>query len=254
MIYLLFSLIGLFLGSFLGVVVDRLHNKTSFITGRSICDNCKHKLGILDLIPVISFLLFQGKCRYCHKQISYFYPVIEIVTGLLFGLISFYFITSPLLLTVYLIISGLLIVLIFSDFKYGEIPDFVNLFLIILAIINALITNDHLNKGLTGLFTFAFFFLISFTFYYLTKKNGMGGGDIKYSLFMGLILGFPLILVGLYLAFLTAAACSIILVVWKKKSIQTTKIPFGPFLASGTIIALIWGEIIWKIALKTLGI
>lgn len=254
MIHLFVAFIGLFLGSFIGVLVDRIHKKESFIKGRSKCDNCKHLLGILDLIPVMSFVLSFGKCRYCHKRISAYYPIIELTTGVIFGIISFYFFTTPLLLGIYLVISSLLIVVIFSDFKYGEIPDGVNLLLIILALVVAFLNHDLINKGLTGFITFLFFLSISFLFYYLTKKNGMGGGDIKYSLFMGLILGFPLILVGLYLAFLTAAACSIILVIWKKKSIQKTTIPFGPFLASGTFIALIWGEKLWQIALKLLGI
>ncbi len=254
MINLFIAFIGLFLGSFIGVLVDRIHKKESFIKGRSKCDNCNHTLGILDLIPVLSFIISLGKCRYCKKQISFYYPIIELTTTVIFGVVSFYFLATPLLLGIYLIISSLLIVVIFSDFKYGEIPDGINLLLIISALILALLNQDLINNGLTGLITFLFFLTISFGFYYLTKKNGMGGGDIKYSLFMGLSLGFPLILVGLYIAFLTAAACSIILVIWKKKSIQKTTIPFGPFLASGTFVALIWGENLWQIALKLLGI
>ncbi len=260
MTILFLFLIGLFIGSFLGVLVDRIPNKKSFIKGRSICDFCKHKLAWYDLIPVLSFLLLKGKCRYCEKKLPFFYPKIEVFTGLVFVLIYFFVASilpfSYLSLIFYLLLSSLLIVILFIDLKFGIIPDKITLPGVILTLFFLIITKlpTIYNYLFSAIFTSVFFIIISL-FYYLLRKNiAMGGGDIKYAFLMGLILGFPSIIVGLYSAFLTAALYSIILIIWHKKAFLKDSIPFGPFLVLGTFLSLIWGNLIFQKSLILLGL
>lgn len=265
---LILFIIGICFGSFLGVLVDRLPKNESFLTSRSHCDFCKHKLTFLDLIPLFSFIFLSGECRYCKHKLSPFYPIIELTTGLLFVLIYLTLVSNQILspksliidLPFYLFIVSFLITIFFTDLKYGIIPDkiifpsllvtfawlIINYFFGIqvqaLQVDQFLIVNHLISSLGTGLF----FILVPYLFYLVTKKEAMGGGDIKFAFLMGLLLGFPKVIIALYIAFLTGAAISIILILWQKKSFSKGTIPFGPFLVCGTLISLFWGEIIWQ--------
>lgn len=270
MIIISMLLIGLFFGSFLGVLVDRIPNNKQFLTGRSKCDKCKKELGVLDLIPVLSFIFSKGRCRHCDVKLSFFYPIIEITTGILFVVVYYLsisneffnlqsLIVSPLLLISFLyyyFIISILIVIFFIDLKYGIIPNSLNLVASIITFVYLIVSHRPLifNHLLTGVFSLLFLLSVSAIFYFLTKKQSMGGGDIKFAFIMGLIIGFPNIIVAFYLAFLTGAIYSIILILWKKKSFRKDSIPFGPFLALATFISIFWGNFIWGNALKLLGI
>src|SRR5438034_432858 len=133
MVIFLVFILGIVIGSFLGVVVDRLPRGKTIVRGRSHCDNCKHILSPLDLLPLVSFLALQGKCRYCHKSIGLSMFIIEILTGTLFAitflfvgsvfanqLFSFSFFTS---LLYYLYIVSSLIAIFFIDLQFGIIPN-----------------------------------------------------------------------------------------------------------------------------------
>lgn len=263
MLILLF-IIGLFFGSFLGVLVDRISQNRSFLVGRSKCDYCSRVLNFKDLIPVISFLYYRGKCRQCHAKLSIFYPTIEITTAILFAL-SFYVLTQRFFvfdfkfaaeLIYYLIIVSILIVVFFMDIKYRIIANKITMAGILVAILYLFLFNrtEMLNHIVTAGFSFGFFIVIPLLYYLFTKKESMGGGDIKFAFLMGLILGFPSIIAALYIAFLTGALYSIILILWKRISFRNSSIAFGPFLTFSVIITLFWGEIILKTALNYLGI
>lgn len=260
MIETIIFVLGLFFGSFLGVLVDRLINGENIIKGRSHCEKCKKELGLLDLVPVLSFVMLKGKCRYCHTKLSYFYPIIEITTGTLFLLtyILFGFNSTGVNLEFfyYLFIISSFIVIFFTDLKYGIISDKVVFPAVVISLFYFLIFKPFLLLPhlLSGLGAFIFFIVISYGFYILTKKQSMGGGDIKLSFLLGLFLGFPGILVSLYLAFLTGAIISIILILWKKKTSLKDTLPFGPFLISGTIISFFFGSLIYRYALTFLGL
>ena len=236
-------ILGIFIGSFLNVLIDRLPREESVIKGRSHCEKCKKVLRWHDLIPLVSFIFLKGKCRHCHIPLSFYYPIIEITTGLMFVLaLNVSGLTNYLGLIYYLILFSALIVIFFTDLKYGIIPDVI-LFLsaIVTAIylflnFNSLIINYLLSAVGACLF-FLFLFLI-------TKGKGMGFGDVKFAFLMGLILGFPKIIVSLYVAFLTGAVIGCILIMWKKKKVFGTSIPFGPFLAIGVLVAILYGEIL----------
>ncbi len=248
-------LAGFFIGSFLGVVIDRSPLKKSVFKGRSCCTYCEKKLGIFDLIPIVSFILLGGKCRYCHKKISIYYPIFEITTGVIYFITAFYLINKFVyldLITIlfYLFIASILIVVFFSDLKYEIIPNRIVLIGILIALLYILIYSPilFLNHVYSGFGAFLFLLFI----FLITRGKGMGFGDVKFALFMGILLPFPSIIVSFYIAFLTGAAVSIILILWKGKHFLKKTIPFGPFLALATYISFLWGDLIWQKALNLL--
>jgi len=239
-------LAGLFFGSFFLVVADRSAKNESFISGRSHCDNCRRILEWYELLPLLSFIFLKGKCRTCHANLSFWYPVSEVLMGITFAII---FLTlkdnSILLLSLYTLLLASLFVIFITDWRYGIIPV-QSIFLAFISGIGILILNQSsLLLHLVSSIAAGGFFLAIFL---VTKGRGMGFGDVLYSLFMGFILGFPGIIIGLYIAFLTGAILSLILVLLKKKKLYGDTIPFGPFLVFGTILVMLWGNIFESIA------
>ncbi len=240
MITFFFILFGLFVGSFLNVLIDRLPREETVLSGRSHCEFCKHKLDWYDLIPLVSFVLLKGKCRYCRTPLSFYYPIVEMTTGFLFVL-SYVFLPLTFIYY-YLFLISTLIVIFFIDLKYGIIPDkilFPAIFVSLpyLFIIHYSLLIIHIASALGA---FVFFFLL----HLLTRGRGMGFGDVKFVILMGLVLGFPGIVIGLYIAFLTGAIISLILVAWGKKKLRGSTVPFGPFLVFGMLVSLFWGNVI----------
>jgi len=244
-------LLGICVGSFINCLVYRLNNGLSPLWGRSICPKCNHKLAWRDNIPLLSFVLLRGKCRYCGKPISWQYPIVELITGLL-AIIIFQLSNCELRIASYNLLIGWALLTIFvSDLVYQTIPDeivYTTLFMVFMYLIfqslNFLISNFLISLLVAGFF----YFLVL-----LTRGRGMGMGDVKLAGLMGLILGWPKILVALYLAFLTGALLGVILVLMGKKK-PSSHIPFGPFLATATFISLFWGEKICQWGGKILGL
>ncbi len=247
----LFFLIGLIAGSFLNSVIYRLDTGESLIKIRSHCPYCKKPLSWFELIPLMSFIFQKGKCRSCGKKISWQYPLVELAAGILFALCGWYFSSNILLSIFYFLVSSFLIIIFVYDLKHYIIPDKVIYPAIIVAFLYWLqfsIFNfqfsinfqlpifNYLLAGLTGGLFFLAIVLIS-------KGKWMGMGDVKLAFFMGLILGWPKILVALFLAFLIGAIVSVVLIILKKKTLKS-EIPFGPFLAGATIIAVFLGDIL----------
>jgi len=249
-------LLGLCVGSFLNVLISRLPKNESVIQGRSHCDYCKRTLQWYELIPLLSFVVQKGKSRCCKKPLSIQYPLVELLTGigfvLLFRLQSsaisphFFNFYSIILLTSYFVLLSSLIVIFISDLKYEIIP----MPMIITGIIGALIylfitTNNErltMNYFVPAILAFFFFWLL----WFFTKGKAMGDGDMYLVLLVGLLTGFPKIVVSLYAAFLTGALSAVILMIGGKKGLKS-HIAFGPFLIIGLVIALLFGDaiIIW---------
>jgi leader peptidase (prepilin peptidase)/N-methyltransferase len=248
---LIIFVIGTFLGSFLNVVSDRILKKESFLKGRSCCEHCKHSLSPLDLVPIFSFVALSGRCRYCKKPINAWYPISEVFTGLIYFLtFQFLILNAVPLLSIeflyYFITISMLIIIFFTDAKYRIIPNKILYPATCLSLLFLSLFQRGLivNSLLSAFGSFIFFLLISFVFYLLTKKQSMGGGDLKLAFFLGLFLGFPNIIFALYLAFLTGALYSIILIIWKKKSFLKDTVALGPFLVLGSLISLFYGNLI----------
>lgn len=247
----IFFILGLFIGSFLNVVIDRLPRKETITRGRSHCEFCRHTLAWYDLVPIVSYVILRGRCRYCHKFIGWKYPIIELTTGLIFAGADFAlgFSQSPLLL-LYLGVISCLIIIFYIDLFDGIIPDSMLVILFALSvIIHALTKESFLNPLSTGLLTGLAFLSL----FLLTRKKGIGFGDVKYAFLMGFLLGFPHSIPALYIAFLTGAIVALILVIARRKSFKSS-IPFGPFLVIGTFINLLFGQQLWIFFQKLLGI
>lgn len=251
-LYIFLFFFGANTGSFLNVLIDRLPCGEQVLKGRSYCDHCKHQLSWRDLFPIFSWISLGGRCRYCRASISVQYPLVEAATGVLFvltfreiGVIGG--IGEIWGLAYHLFIISALVVVFVADLKYQIIPDQVVYPAILISLPYAIryvpyAIPSSLAAGL-------FFFLL----WLATRGRGMGMGDVKLAFLMGLILGFPKIVVALYLAFLTGAFFGVILILAGKKRFGQ-HIPFGPFLAGGTYLSLFWGQNLWQFFQKILGI
>ena len=234
---------GAALGSFLGVLVDRLPRGESVLFGRSKCEKCKSELTFLDLIPVVSYILLSGKCRTCHVKIPVHLFLFEMLSGFSAVALLLYSQTLGLSIieTVFLaVVLFCLAGIFFADTLSGIIPDQFVAVLIITVLFFIGFTDSSALPWyiITAIFSSGLFLAL----YLVTKGRGMGFGDVKFAFAMGLILGFPLILVGLYTAFLTATAISLILVLAGRKKLHGGTIAFGPFLVAGTIAAYLFGR------------
>jgi prepilin signal peptidase PulO-like enzyme (type II secretory pathway) len=229
---------GLIVGSFLNCVIYRLETKESFLKGGSYCPRCKHILSWKDLVPIFSFLLLKGKCRYCQKPISLQYPLVEFFTGILFVFTFYRFLsTNPsnflIFLCQLLVVSCLIVVFVF-DLKHYLIPDYI----IYLAIFFSLFCQPFKIWNLAlGILPSLFFLAIIL----VSKETWMGWGDFKLAVLMGIFLGWPKILTALFFAFFSGALIGLVLIALKKKKLQS-QIPFGPFLVAGTFFAFFLGQ------------
>lgn len=274
--YLLLFFFGSAIGSFLGVIVDRSESDESFLHGRSHCDHCKHILGPADLIPLFSFLFLKGRCRYCHKKLSWYYPTIELVTGsmfvlaahvvfgfstLLLGDLQYYF-----LLVYYFALLSSFIAIFFIDMRFGIIPFKLVGFAFVTTIFwYLLLPSLYFSPADAALFGVPINILtilasaigaglFFFALFYFTKGRGMGFGDVVFAFLMGFVLGFPKIILALYIAFLSGAVISLLLIFTRKKKFKGGTIPFGPFLVLGTVISLLWGNVLVPVVMQFLAL
>jgi leader peptidase (prepilin peptidase)/N-methyltransferase len=236
--------LGLSIGSFLNVVICRLETKERILFSRSHCPKCGAILQWYDLIPVLSFLVQKGRCRYCSKRISWQYPVVEITTGLLFFLI-FNFQFSIFNLFYSLIIVCFLIIIFVYDLKHYIIPDKISYPAIGISFVYQL--SNLYPEPVEGYKLFIPYLLAAFlaagfflSLVLISRGKWMGLGDVKLALLMGLILGWPNILLALFLSFFSGAIIGIILIIWGKKTIKS-QVPFGPFLVGATILVMFYG-------------
>ena len=251
LISIIFGIFGLIIGSFITSVVHRLSDLESLVKGRSQCPSCKRKLGLWDLIPLLSFIFLAGKCRYCKQKISIQYPIIELLTAIIFVLIYKYFGISVYSIFL-LIISIGLIIIAFYDIQKMLIPDEIVIFTAIIALIYFIystIVSNNFNILLNQAIGAAIFGGIIALLYLISSGKWMGFGDIKLTLVLGFILGYPLTLVGFFMSFLIGGIYGLILIALGKKKMDS-KVPFAPLLILGFFIALFWGEQILNWYLK----
>ncbi|MFA6251910.1 MAG: prepilin peptidase [Candidatus Paceibacterota bacterium] len=244
---------GLFIGSFLNCIACRIFLEEDFVLKNSYCPNCKHKLSALDLVPVFSFLLLKGKCRYCKDKISWQYPLVEIATALVFALIYNYlgfnlfgfFNGYQLWNLIYLwVIFSLLIIAFLYDARHYLIPDRITFSGIVVSLcwIAFSFYFKTFNAGdvLSFIYSSVFASLFFFCLWFFSKGKAMGFGDVKLVFLMGLILGFPNIIVALFFAFALGAIIGLILIMRGSKKMKS-QVPFGPYLIAGTLFALLYG-------------
>lgn len=245
---------GLIWGSFLNVVIYRLktpprrgRTAKDIIFGRSLCPECKTTLKWRDLVPVLSFVWLRGRCRYCHKKISWQYPIVEMLSGFLWVGV-FYKLALPADIYYIFIFSSLLVVAVY-DFKWLIIPDRI----IYPAVFTSVLYNVFisfklanwqtyfLEPLLAALISFVFFFLI----FYFSKGKAMGFGDAKLAVLIALFLTPLSAFIAFDTAFILGGIYGIILLMTGKKMLKSA-IAFGPFLVVGAITAFFLSNLILK--------
>lgn len=253
---------GLVWGSFLNVVIYRSAKGKSFAKGRSICPKCKKQLPWRYNIPLLSFLMLKGRCGFCHKKISWQYPFIEFATAVMFvwwylvGMGFFQLIGSPwqIIQPIFWLVVGMIMLVIFmTDLFYGVIPLGINMFFFSLVLFyrvslvgfNLMNGRDLFNAVLSGIVLGLTFIGLQKITKLLKGVDGMGWGDILLSPTLGLLLGWPKVMVGMFMAVIIGGIVAAGLIFGGKKTLGQT-IPFGPFLILGTVVGLVWGGGIWS--------
>ena len=227
-------IIGMFMGSFFGVVGSRLPNNESIVKPRSHCTNCGHVLNWYELIPVFSFIIQRGKCKKCKNRLSIMYPIIEILSGLLFAVSYFKFGFSKEFIFSILIVSDLIIVLV-SDLSYLIIPDEVTIFFSIAVIIFKFVLygfREGMMSIISGILLFLLMYCIMMLGNKAFKKETLGGADVKLMFLVGLILYPPLGIFSIFLSSCLALPISLYFLVKNKDNV----IPFGPFILMSLFI------------------
>lgn len=237
---------GLVFGSFFNVVGLRVPKKESIVRPPSHCTNCVRQLTTIDLIPVLSFIFLGGKCRSCGQKISWIYPFMEFMTGVLFAFAYWQFGFSVEFGVAILFIS-LLVIIVVSDLAYMLIPDKILLFFLPLLIIGRLMSPltpwwDSVVGAVVG---FGILYLIA-----VLSRGGMGGGDIKLFFLLGLVLGTMNTLLTLFLAALIGMAVGLIILRVRQQG-RKTPVPFGPSIAMAAILVYFYGNAIieWYVGL-----
>ncbi len=239
------------MGSFLNVCIDRLPQGQSIIKPPSHCSACNHKLGIRDLVPLFSYLCLRGRCRYCRAPIPLRLPVVEGMTGLLFTFLYWKF-GLGLELGISLIYASLLIVIFVIDLENQLVLDKVVYPGMALALVFSFFwpgirevnvlggstisqAVSSLAGGAIGLAAMALPFII--------YRRGMGMGDVKLGALVGLMTGFPLVIVAVLLSWITGGLVAAILLALKIKKLKDP-IPSATFLATSAMVTLLWGQAI----------
>ena len=239
------ALYGLLIGSFLTVVVDRVPRGASVVQPGSACGNCGLRLGPRDLVPVFSWLALRGKCRQCHTSIGIEPLVLELSTGLLFGLTAWHFGLSWRTPAYCVLMAGL-VALTWIDLRTRRLPreiTYVTAALgVPLLVVAALVERSP--QRIWMMLLGAAISLAIMGLIYLASRGGMGEGDVRLSPLLGAYLGWlnpGLAPVGLFFGFACGALVGVVLLVAKRGD-RKTAVPFGPFLALGTVLAIFFGQ------------
>lgn len=235
-------ILGLIIGSFLNVCICRIPESQSVALPASYCMACGQPLKKRDLVPVVSYMVLKGKCRYCLERISPQYPAVELLNGLFYVCVYIQY-GMTVLFFAFAILTGLLLVVSFIDYSFQIIPDRLVLFGIVISMLFrwAFSYPYSILDGSLGFLTGGgIFFLIAWV-----AKGAMGGGDIKLMAMLGLWLGVKNILMVSVLAFFIGAAVSIVLMILKRKG-RKDMIPFGPFIAAAAMLVILYGKEIFR--------
>jgi leader peptidase (prepilin peptidase)/N-methyltransferase len=249
----LFTVVGVAIGSFLNVCIDRLPLNKSLLVPPSHCDSCQRRLSALDIIPLLSYLWLRGRCRYCRAWIPLRVPLVELLTGVLFFLAFWYYgLSAQFGITAFW--CCVFLVIIFIDWEHKLVLNKVTypmaaVALVILAVDSltsgSLVPGElaflPLNKPIIlsgvigGAVGLGFFLLIMLIF-----PKGMGLGDVKLACLIGLVTGWPMVIVALLIGILIGGLVAVVLLSLRLKG-RKDAVPYGTLLAIGPIVTLFWG-------------
>jgi leader peptidase (prepilin peptidase)/N-methyltransferase len=244
LLIILFAILGLAIGSFLNVCIDRLPRNESIVLPPSHCEACQHKLAVKDNIPVFSYLRLRGRCRYCQAAIPRRIFWVELATALIFALLCWrYGLSAELGIMAFY--ASLFIIIFVIDLEHGLILNKVVYPGMVVALLLALYPWPWLTQSIVmrvayaalgGGIGFVIFLLIA-----LVSRGGMGWGDVKLAALIGLATGFPLVFLAIIMGAILGGIVAVALMIAKKRKRRET-IPFGPFLAVAAMITLLWGS------------
>jgi leader peptidase (prepilin peptidase)/N-methyltransferase len=235
------GLFGLCIGSFLNVVIYRLPLGQSLATPPSRCRKCGYSLRWFDNIPVVSWLILRGRCRKCGIAVSWQYPVVELVTGVLFVLVVWLTPPGPLLASRLLLVC-ILIVLFGIDLEHQILPNSITLPGIAVGLILSTIAPPGIKDAAIGaLVGGGILYAIAWGYYLWRREEGMGMGDVKMLAMLGAFLGWKAVLVTVILASFAGAFIGLAMMAFQRGDMKYA-LPFGTFLAIGAVVAMFVGE------------
>jgi len=233
---------GTAVGSFLNVCIYRLPNSLSIVRPRSMCPRCERQIAFYDNIPILSYLWLRGRCRHCGAAISLRYPAVEMAAGLFaVAVFNLHGVAVDSIL-VYAFVAALLVVT-FIDIDHQIIPDVITYPGIVVGFLSSLIL-DHITykDSLLGiLLGGGLLFLVASGYYFVTKKEGMGGGDIKLLAMIGAFLGWKSIIFTIFVGSAVGTVVGIAVALHTRGG-RKMAVPFGPFLSLGALVFLFWGQ------------
>lgn len=260
MIYIILAVFGIALGSFINALVWRVrmqdtHKKSikkySITKGRSMCVHCGHTLSAPDLIPLFSWLLLVGRCRYCKKKISKQYPIVELATMLLF--LSSYAlwpanintVTQYAMFITWLLVLVGLVALFVYDLKWMELPNriiFPLIGLVIVQIIFIAILNSSIEPLKLGLFGFGAIGGVFYLLFAISNGKWIGGGDVKLGFLIGILLADPAKSVGVIFLASLLGTITLVPIILLGRYKSHMKLPFGPYLITATVVMMLFGD------------
>jgi leader peptidase (prepilin peptidase)/N-methyltransferase len=281
LILILIFILGICVGSFLNVLIDRLPNDET-ILGRSHCDNCKKTLESHELIPIVSFLIQRAKCRNCKSNLSWQYPLIELITGLMFVLLWVFppklfmmvvfpnlavaystpnILIDPSILTWQYVTAQLLLMSLFSsmlvmfmtDLKYFIIPHWIQLSFAVITVALYFVGDVDIHLLVYRLGCGIVTMLPFLCLYQFTKGRGLGFADVILAANIGLLAGIKYGFIAFYISFIVGAVIGSFLLFFRKKGMKS-KIPFGPFLLIGVVLMIYYFDPISSFLRFTYGI
>jgi leader peptidase (prepilin peptidase)/N-methyltransferase len=238
-LYVFAFLYGAVVGSFVNVLIYRIPRKLNWVTGRSACPECAVTLKLIDLIPIVSYIILRGKCRYCGAKIPFRYTIVEMLNGLLY-LAAFHRYGLTLYSLGWYIAMPALIALAFIDAEHRIIPDRFNIALAVAGLIMTISGEEaELMSRVIGIFAISVPFL---AIAMISKGSAMGGGDIKLVAASGLCLGWQMNIVAVFIGSLLGSVYGVALMIMGKAD-RKSQIPFGPWLAAGIAISGMIGQL-----------
>jgi len=244
-----FAVLGLAVGSFLNLCIDRLPQGRSIVKPGSHCDSCNRSLKAIDLVPVFSYIWLRGRCRYCGARLPLRLPIVEFAAAAIFALLAWHYgLSSELAFAV--IYAAIFIVIFAIDLEQELILNIVVFPAMLLAFAFAFFWGGFeefwpkVGPGfvLSALLGGAVGFVLMLLPYLLTRGRGMGYGDVKLAAFIGLMSGFPLVVVALLVGIIIGGIVAVFLLASRLVKSGKAAIPYGPFLAVGAMVALVWGD------------
>ena len=232
-------ILGIIIGSFLNVCIYRIPKGESIIYPPSYCEKCGVNIKLYDLIPVISYMILRGKCRCCKSKISLRYPLIELITGILF--LSIYYLCGLNLNFIkYIIFVSFIIIIGLIDLDTTDVYSKTTISAMIIGVIYILIEKFYFGYGIkTYIYAVLLCTTVIGTIIFTTK--GMGSGDLDIYIVVSLFLGFKITVMTIFFSFMFGALIGILLIVSKRKT-RKDYVPFGPFIAIASIFSVLFGD------------